>query len=177
MMRIIVASQNPAKIEAVREAFSKALPNMAFEIEGVSVQSGVKDQPTSLEEARQGAETRARNARTAMPEANYWVGLEAGIEDTPHGMASSAWVCVADTERLGFGNSGQFVLPERIARLVREGKELGEADDIIFGRTNSKQAEGAIGILSHHLYTRSDALCFATVAALIPFMNAELYSD
>lgn len=177
MMRIVVASQNPAKIEAVREAFSKAFPNEPLEIEGASVASGVKDQPTSLEEARQGAENRAKNARTVMPEADYWVGLEAGIEDTPHGMASSAWVCVADAERLGFGNSGQFVLPEKIARLVREGKELGDADDIVFGRTNSKQAEGAIGILSHHLYTRSDALCFATVAALLPFLNAELYCD
>ena len=177
MMRIIVASQNPAKIEAVREAFSKAFPNVAFEIEGMTAQSGVKEQPTSLEEARQGAENRAKNARTAIPEAEYWVGLEAGIEDTPHGMASSAWVCVVGKERSSFGNSGQFFLPEKIARLVREGKELGEADDIVFGRTNSKQAEGAVGILSHHLYTRSDALCFATVAALIPFMNPELYSD
>lgn len=175
-MKIVVASLNPAKIEAVRAAFSKAFPNKPFEIEGVSVPSDVKDQPTSIEEARRGAENRAMNAQKAR-EAYYWVGLEAGIEDTPHGMVSSAWVCVMDGTRRGFGNSGQFVLPEKIARLVREGKELGEADDIVFGRTNSKQAEGAIGILSRHLYTRSDALCFATVAALIPFMNRDLYSD
>lgn len=175
-MTIVVASENPAKIAAVRAAFARAFPAEAPDITAVRVPSGVRDQPMSIEEARQGAQNRALQARDRLMQAAFWVGLEGGIEDTAFGMVSTAWVCVTNGAMTGYGNSGQFILPERIASLVRTGKELGEADDIVFGRTNSKQAEGAIGILSQGLITRSDALEHATIAALIPFMNPELYS-
>lgn len=62
-----------------------------------------------------------------------------------------------------------------LCALFAEGLELGEADDRVFGRTNSKQATGAVGLLSKDLITRQSYYEHAITLALIPFLNEELY--
>jgi non-canonical (house-cleaning) NTP pyrophosphatase len=47
--------------------------------------------------------------------------------------------------------------------------ELGEADDVVFGRANSKQANGSIGLLTDDTITRTSYYVDAVVMALIPF--------
>ena len=76
---------------------------------------------------------------------------------------------------VGKGRSGTFFLPPKIAELIRQGKELGEADDIVFGRTNSKQENGAVGILTDGVVDRTKYYTEAVVLALIPFKNERLY--
>ena len=51
-MLVLVASKNPVKIEATREAFSKYFEN--FEVMGIEVDSGVAKQPIN-EETFEGA--------------------------------------------------------------------------------------------------------------------------
>jgi non-canonical (house-cleaning) NTP pyrophosphatase len=58
---------------------------------------------------------------------------------------------------------------------VRQGKELGEADDQVFGRHNSKQQEGAIGLLTGRVIDRTALYEEAVVMALIPFKNPTLF--
>lgn len=58
MKKIIVASKNPVKVHAVEQAFGKMFPDEIFEIEGVSVLSGVSEQPLSNEETYTGAMNR-----------------------------------------------------------------------------------------------------------------------
>ena len=60
--------------------------------------------------------------------------------------------------------------------LVRAGKELGEADDIVFGRRNSKQKEGALGLLTGKVIDRRELYEHAILLALVPFKSSELYS-
>lgn len=67
------------------------------------------------------------------------------------------------------------MLPEAVARLIREGMELGEADDCFFGRDNSKQKEGAIGILSDGRVTRMTLYKSAVIFALLRFVHPEYY--
>jgi len=59
--------------------------------------------------------------------------------------------------------------------LVRQGVELGEADDRIFGRNNSKQQNGAVGLLTGDAVDRAGLYVPAVIFALIPFKNPELY--
>jgi non-canonical (house-cleaning) NTP pyrophosphatase len=59
--------------------------------------------------------------------------------------------------------------------LIEEGIELGEADDIVFGMTNSKQESGAVGLLSGDVITRTTYYEHAVVLALLPFKNQDLY--
>ena len=50
-----------------------------------------------------------------------------------------------DRERLGKARTGGFMLPSKVAEYIHEGLELGDADDLVFGTTNSKQVNGAVG--------------------------------
>lgn len=177
MKKIIVASKNPVKINATRAAFEKMFPDEELTIEGVSVGSGVSDQPMTDDETFVGASNRAANAATAIPQADYWVGLEGGLEEKNGEMEAFAWMCVRSKDgRIGKGRSATLFLPSEVAKLVKQGKELGDADDIVFGKTNSKQANGAVGLLTGDVMTRSDSYEAAMILALIPFKNPSLYS-
>lgn len=175
MTKIIVSSQNPVKIQATLNGFDQMFPDQTFAADTVSVPSGVSDQPMSDEEALRGAMNRADGARQAAPEADYWVGIEGGSEEMDGEIAAFAWVVVRDRGSLGKSRTAAFFLPNQIAELMRQGKELGDADDIVFGRTNSKQDNGAVGILTNDVSDRTALYEHAVVLALIPFRNPRLY--
>jgi inosine/xanthosine triphosphatase len=174
MKAIVVASTNPVKIQSALDGFQRMLPGESFTARGLSVPSGVSDQPMSDEETLQGALNRAQNARTVVPEADFWVGIEGGCEEKHDELLAFAWVVVCSREQIGKGRTGAFCLPLEIAQLVRQGVELGEADDRIFGRSNSKQMNGAIGILTGDVMDRTQYYENAVVLALIPFKNPQL---
>ncbi len=175
MKKVIVASKNPVKIDAVKRGFEKIFVDVEFEFVGVSVPSGVSDQPMTSLETLQGAKNRAQNAKNEVPDADYWVGVEGGCEDSQEGMEAFAWVVALSSECEGKGKTGVFFLPEKIRTLVQSGIELGVADDMVFQRTNSKQANGAVGILTGDVIDRAGFYVEAVVFALIPFKNRELY--
>ncbi|MCA9397312.1 inosine/xanthosine triphosphatase [candidate division WWE3 bacterium] len=176
MKKVIVASKNPVKIAATENGFNKAFPSESFEFEGVSVESGVSEQPMSEEETLRGAVNRAENAKKLEPEADFWVGIEGGLEEIDEEMEAFAWMVVISKDgKMGKGRSGSFFLPRKVTELIREGKELGEADDIVFNRENSKQKSGSVGILTNDIITRATYYEPAIIFALVPFINPELY--
>ena len=175
MKTIVIGSKNPVKIKAVRNAFIRMFPGQIFKLESIAVPSGVSDQPRTGEEVMKGAENRARKAKEKIPNADYWVGIEGGIEDTELGMEAFAWIVVASENQIGRGRTGTFFLPEKVARLIRQGKELGEANDIVFNRSNSKQSEGAIGLLTENVIDRTMLYEHGVIMALVMFKNTELY--
>ena len=59
MKKVIIASKNPVKIQAVKNGFEKMFPTQEFEFIGVSVLSNVADQPFSNDETFRGAKNRA----------------------------------------------------------------------------------------------------------------------
>ncbi|MDW1833259.1 DUF84 family protein, partial [Vibrio sp. Vb1755] len=78
--KVVIASLNPAKINAVKSAFQSSFPQQTFEFVGISVPSEVADQPMTNEETHRGSVNRVKNAKVEMPTADFYVGLEAGIE-------------------------------------------------------------------------------------------------
>ncbi|MEK7498349.1 MAG: inosine/xanthosine triphosphatase, partial [Patescibacteria group bacterium] len=163
MKKIIIASKNPVKIKATLDGFQQMFPNEHFEVEGVSVPSNVADQPRSDRETFQGAVNRVNNAKSHSPQADYWVGMEGGVDEHDEYLGTFAWIVVHSKEqRWGKGKTGTFFLPTPVASLVRQGKELGDADDIVFGGTNSKQKNGAIGMLTDNLIDRAHFYTLAT---------------
>jgi inosine/xanthosine triphosphatase len=175
MKRIGIASSNPVKIAAALEGFKQMFPDESFESISIDARPGVSQQPMSDDETLRGAEQRAKIAREMRPDLDYWAGIEGGCADWPVGMGAFAWVVVLDDRRCGRGRSGEFFLPEKVAALVRNGVELGEADDRVFSRNNSKQGNGAIGLLTDDVIDRKSLYIPAVVFALIPFKNPELY--
>ncbi len=155
--------------------FKKMFPKSQFEFEGVSVPSNVSEQPMSLQETKEGAFNRANNAFTKNPEAQYWVGIEGGIDKVDTEMEAFAWVVIKSANTIGKARTGTFYLPLAISELVEAGKELGEADDIVFGDSNSKQKGGAVGKLTDNALTRTDYYAQAVILALIPHKNTALH--
>jgi inosine/xanthosine triphosphatase len=146
-----------------------------FNIQGISVPSNVSDQPMSDAETYTGAINRVKNAKQVSPNADFYVGIEGGIEPVNDEMMAFAWVVILSEEMTGKSKTSTFFLPPEISKLIASGKELGEADDMVFGLENSKQQNGAVGILTHNVMTRESYYTEAVVLALIPFVNSELY--
>lgn len=175
MKNIVVASLNPVKIQAVLRGFQKVFPGQEFRIEPVSVPSGVAHQPLSDQEAYEGAANRQRSARLLRPDGDFWAGIEGGIEAGPLGVATFAWVVIGSKTACGKSRTGTFFLPEPVVKLIHAGKELGEADDIVFQRQNSKQESGAIGLLTGGVVNRLELYEQAVILALVTFRNPDLY--
>ena len=176
MKKIIVASTNPVKINASLTGFKQMFPDEIFGIEGVSVPSGVSDQPMSSDETYQGAVHRVNNARKEIPDADFWVGIEGGVEEVDADTEVFAWVVVqSKNEVVSKSRTASFVLPKKVTELIHSGKELGDANDIVFHKTNSKQENGAVGILTGDAIDRTKYYSHAVILALIPFKNEELY--
>lgn len=171
----MVASKNPVKLNAVKTGFSRMFPSLDFEFLNASVPSNVEDQPMNNEATFQGALNRANNAKSSFADADFYVGVEGGIEKSGDEMAAFAWIVVVSEEKIGKSRTGSFFLPRKVTELIEAGKELGEADDIVFGHSNSKQNEGAVGILTQKCITRTTLYEEAVVLALIPFKNPEIY--
>jgi len=175
MKKIIIASKNPVKIKATKMAFEKVFPRENFKFEGVSVSSNVSNQPIGDEETMVGASNRAENAMNFIPDADYWVGIEGGVEKTKHGVGSFSWVVIRSKKKKGKAKGNIFFLPKKVVELIDQGKELGDADDIVFGDNNSKQKNGSVGILTGNIINRTDYYYTTLVLALIPFKNPSLY--
>lgn len=177
MPQVIVASKNPVKISAARSAFERAFPQQTFMITGIEVDSGVSEQPRNDEETRQGATNRATQARNLYPDADFYVGMEGGVERVNNGWQAFAWMVVQDKSgRIGQGRTGVFILPKVIGDLLDQGMELGPADDQVFGLENSKQNQGAVGILTNGLVDRTTYYEQAMLFALIPWIKPDYYT-
>src|SRR5258708_32644606 len=174
MEKIIVASENPVKIAAALHGFQAMFPEQDFSVEGHSVPSGVSAQPMTSVETRQGALNRALNARSKFADATYWVGIEGGVEEENGELVVFAWVVVLSATITGYSRTATFYLPHEITTLIHQGVELGHADDQVFGRFNSKQQNGSVGILTGDAVTRLTYYEQATILALVPFKNAHL---
>ena len=176
MKRLVVASLNPVKARAVETGFRRLFPEEECVIESVSVPSGVRDQPWGESETRLGARNRAEAASGEVPAADYWIGLEGGVEEGPEGtLFAFAWVVVRGASGWGQSRTANFQLPPEVVELVRSGLELGEADDRVFGARGSKRKGGAIGLLTEGRIDRAGLYETAVSLAFVPFLNPGLY--
>lgn len=175
-MKVVVASRNPVKIGAARGAFEIQFPDASLEMIGCEVDSGVGEQPDSDALTRHGARTRAAGARQSRPDADFWVGMEGGIELVGERLMAFAWMAVlARDGEMGEARSATLPLPPAVRKLIADGMELGAANDRVFSTLNSKQGGGAYGLLTDGRYTRESIYTQTLVLALIPFVNP-LYS-
>lgn len=173
MLKIIVGSKNPVKTKCVENVFSKYFKDV--EVIAESVNSFVSEQPFSEQETLLGAKNRAKEV-FVKNNPDFGIGIEGGLEEIENKLYAFAWICIrAKDGRIGLGKTASFPLPKRIEELIREGIELGEADDIIFKRKNSKQKTGAIGLLSKEVLGRVELYEHGVISALLPFLNKDLY--
>jgi inosine/xanthosine triphosphatase len=168
-----VGSKNPVKVAAARAVLGRVTPSAR--VEAVTVASTVNDQPFGDDETIRGALARARAAREAVG-GELGVGIEGGVVESDGGMRTCAWAAVVDgSGREGVGGSLAMPLPNRVAELVRDGIELGVAMDWLTGEHNTKQRQGAVGILTAGLVDRQAAYEVILAYALARFLTPELW--
>ena len=187
-IQIAVGSTRRPKLAAVNEAirdFAALLgPGAEFEVIGVEVESGVGHTPANLQElmlgARQRAEGLVRLAREKAESWRYFVGLEGGLDvieqEDGRRVLLESWAYVSDGRNGHYGRSGAVEIPDALAREVLEhGVELSVAIDRFAGAVGIRDDQGAWGVLSGGLISRTEAFRVAVVAAFAPFYNAKMY--
>lgn len=168
MYHVVAATINPAKINAISQAFSDIFGEGSCHIEGVEVDSGVSPQPLTNAETRTGARQRIANARQIRPEADFWVAIEAGIEED----CAFAWMVIENPHQRGESRSASFTLPAVVMEGIRAGRELGDEMARLTGIENIKHKGGAIGAFTAGRLTRTSVYHQALILALCPFHNA-----
>ena len=171
---IAVGSTNPIKIAAVRSALDRA--GIAASITGITVPSGVPEQPIGAAQVLEGAINRANNARAAA-NADWGVGLEGGVEFDHTG---ACWLynvaVIVSASGTSQARGGALLLPPVVAARIRAGEELGPVMDEVTQIANSKQKLGAIGFLTGGVVLREDAFRDSFGRALAPLLHPELYA-
>lgn len=174
-MDVAVGSTNPVKIDAVERALERFDPT----ITAVDVDSGVAEQPWSVAETVAGAENRARRALATRSEADYGIGLEGGVArfDGVPGLSLIMWAAVTDGDRLERGGGPSLRLPDRIARRLEDGDELGPVLDDVLETDGIAETDAAAGVLTDGLTDRTRALLEAVACAFGPFRVGHYDSD
>jgi inosine/xanthosine triphosphatase len=179
MIKVLVGSQNPIKIEATKEAFLKYFNNV--EVIGIKVNSKVSDQPINTE-TFEGAKNRALELKKINEEkelgAKFFVGIEGGIIKLYERWFAFGGICIInDKGRISYGTSPLFELPKSIVKDLLNGIELGVVIDKITGEHNTKQKQGAIGFFTKGIINRKGFYVDGIIVALIPFINEEFYLE
>jgi inosine/xanthosine triphosphatase len=125
----------------------------------------------SSDETLQGALNRLQAAAIAVPGADYYVAIEAGLD----GDCSFAWITIKHKDKLSKSRSASVPMPPAALAAMQQGQELGDIMDSMFNQHNVKQQGGAIAMLTNHLLTRSGVYQQAIILAMIPFIKPELF--
>jgi len=172
-MLIVLGSTSPVKIEATRQAFETYFDNV--EVKGISVPSGIKPFPTSEEETFQGAVNRAR-AVSEMVQADYYVGLEGGLQTLNGYTIVKQIAVVLHEEKTGIGISSGYTAPETLLQqLDMTIDESRKILDKYFGKTEILSKEGIVGVLTNGILNRASISRDAVICALTVFINPQYY--
>src|SRR3989442_11580924 len=187
--RVALGSDRAAKIMAVRASIARvAEVDSAWRDANVvarSVKTEAPAMPLNDWELMSGARQRALAVREALVEqrleADLYVGLEGGFHsisvDGEWHTFLRGWAFVTDGARGSFGMSPSITVPDAIVKNVIQGKrELGMVIDEVAGDRDVRSNQGAWGVLSRDLLTRSMSFEAALIAAFAPFYNSALYS-
>jgi len=187
-MIIALGSDRAAKIMAVRAAVARVASVDArwneATITARSVETNVPAMPVTDWELMHGARARAENVRAQLEKeglsAQVYVGLEGGFHSLSVGdewhTFLRGWAYATDGERGYFGAGPSVTVPTSIADMVIDGgRELGVVIDEVANERDVRSRQGAWGVLSRDLLTRSMSFESALIAAFAPFYNPGLY--
>jgi len=179
-MKIIVASKNPIKIEAIKEIIKEYDFLSKAKVHSRKVDSkDLIDQPKSLEQTMMGAINRA--VIFSNENYDYGFGIESGLMEVPYtntGYMDVSACAIMHDSKFYLGLSSAFEYPNLVTdSILKKGINASEA---FFkeGLTNKEYigyGEGIIGVLTKNKITRKEYTKQAIQMALIQLENLELY--
>jgi inosine/xanthosine triphosphatase len=175
MKKVIVASENPVKLNVAKNTFASVFPEEEFDFVAVKSESGVPDQPMN-EETEQGAYNRLQFIKQLYPDADYWVSQEGGLFEEGERLYNRAWMMVTDsTGYVAKCSTAQFYLPTEVIKNVRADMESGPASDLFFNSINSKQKAGSVAHLTDGIIDRERYYLQASIIALSELKHQDWY--
>ena len=190
MERIALGSDRAAKIMSVRAAIARVAElDPAWRTAKViprPVKTDAPAMPLNDWQLMGGARKRALAVRDILIEQKLEADLYVGLEGGFHSISLEGewrtflrgWAFVTDGERSSFGMSPSIEVPDAIVKQVIQGKrELGVVIDDVAGARDVRSKQGAWGVLSRDLLTRSMSFEAALIAAFAPFYNREIYEN
>jgi inosine/xanthosine triphosphatase len=172
----VVGSTNPVKIAAARAVLRRVYGD-AVCVEACRVGSGVSLQPWGDEETLRGARNRAQ-AALRVNRATLGIGFEGGLVEVGGRVFTCAWCAVAREDgAMGMAGGAHLLLPPSVAVSVRAGSELGPTMDVLTGLHNTKEHQGAIGILTDGHLDRQSAYEHLLTLALAPLLTPAYYDQ
>jgi inosine/xanthosine triphosphatase len=185
---IALGSDRAAKIMAVRASVARVAaidPEWAdVNVVARRVETNAPAMPLTDWQLMEGARERALAVRDSLfsrrLEADIYVGLEGGFHSISVGgewhTFLRGWAYATDGEKSAFGAAPSISVPPTMVKRVVEGrKELGTVIDEVTGGRDIRSKQGAWGVLSRDLVTRSMSFELALIAAFAPFYNPKLY--
>ena len=176
LIKFIVGSKNPVKVNPSRTVIAELYPEYVVECAGIDAPSNVPDQPMNATETREGAINRVKYCQQHA-DANFYIAIEGGVDLLDDGPATFAYVVIANKEQQSVGRSAALPLPAPIYQSLLNGEELGPVMDKLFKTVNIKHKGGAIGLLTNGHATRESNYTQALTLAMAPFLYPDLYSQ
>lgn len=186
---IALGSDRAAKIMAVRASIVRIAAIDAdwtnANVVARRVETNAPAMPLTDWQLMEGARERALAVRDSLHsrrlEADIYVGLEGGFHSISVGgewhTFLRGWAYATDGEKSAFGAAPSIsVPPEIVKRVVQGRRELGMVIDEVAGGRDIRSKQGAWGVLSRDLVTRSLSFELALIAAFAPFYNPKFYS-
>lgn len=173
-MLIAVGSTNPTKINPVKAVFAHHFKDV--EVTGISVRSGVGEQPLTDEDMYKGALARAQKALEKVKGADFGVGIEGGLHKYSYGWFERSIIVIVDTKGdIGVGASGGLAMPEKVMEKIHAGKNLEQAVDELFGTNQIGEGIGMFGLFTKGVVTREEGVRHGIAFALARFLYKDLY--
>ena len=171
-VRVHVGTQNRVKVEAVRRVFGTVFRDVR--VRNVPVEPKVADQPFG----REAVEGAMERARSAIGDAHFGVGVEAGLvwNDRIREYLDVQYCAVVDRGgRMTAGHGPGFAYPPSVLRRVHEGHTVGEAMEELTGIRGIGSKRGAVGYLTGGRMDRTKLTEAAVLMALVPRIRSDLY--
>ncbi|MFX0168508.1 MAG: inosine/xanthosine triphosphatase [Candidatus Hodarchaeota archaeon] len=175
-MQIVVGTQNPVKLTATKQAFTKYYRDV--EIHPVSVTSGVNPFPMTQQETLIGALNRAQAASKAFPTAKFAVGIESGVYTLSECILVQAFAAVKQNAIIGVGASVGFEVSKDLIALLDPTSDLSKSTiNSLLGRKHLFENEGLVGVLTQNRLNRTEILRDAVICALPRFLTPQHFSQ
>ncbi len=168
-MHVVVLSQQRDKVAGVAQALERLFPRRPWWLH--SVKPPVEGMPYTEHQVLDFARRRLAWGRRTIPQADFWVAIEAGLHPEPGGERAwmVAWALVQDaTGRTGQARAGAFPLPRAWWQAWRARPEAPPP-------WKAQAGTGAIDRLSRGALARQELYAQAVLMAFLPWLEPELW--
>ena len=168
-IKILIGSNNKAKIEGAKLAFEKYFSD--FEIISEDIQSGVNSQPIN-DEILLGARNRIKGLKDLnIKDVDFYISSEAGLISIGDLYLNINMGVIEDINGYeSIGTSQGYMIPKSKVETIKE-KTLGVVLDEIFNGVNLNRNKGGIHFLTLGEMNRIELVKNSFILALVPFLE------